>query len=153
MFVNNSDFFIKHEVIENVITSDHAFNILTTNLSLEKSEDDNVNDCIYSTRIIEYNLMDAETEEWLKLKDKINNAEWNLIVNSDRDNNDIDRDFNSKCEELVMSTMRRKDDMSEKRTINGDVFKSSNKIPRDVRRLFKQKRTASKALRISKSAI
>ena len=96
---------------------------------------DNVSNCIYSTKIIEYNLIDAEDDEWSNLKDEIKDTEWNLIVNKDRDINDIVSDFNSKCEELVMKSMRRKDDMSENRTNNGNDFKSKNKIPRDVRKL------------------
>ena len=64
MFVNDHSLIINQEVNDNILTSDHAFNIMSTSLNIKKAEDKTTKPNIYSTKVSEYNLMCATEEEW-----------------------------------------------------------------------------------------
>ena len=75
--------------------------------------------------MIEHNLLDADEEEWLNLKNKLNEINWNKFIKYDRDINEIVKDFNNKCAEAVSKTMRKKE---EKLVINlNPIIKSQER--------------------------
>ena len=76
MFVNDDNLILGQEVIDNVLTSDHAFNIISTSLNTRKCETKTTKPNIYSTKVSEYNLMNATKEEW-------NNVRKDIIDNYD----------------------------------------------------------------------
>ena len=76
MFVSDRDFHINQEVIDNILTSYHAFNILSTYLNLHpkvKVKSPN----IYSTKIVD--LIDSSKDEWNSLNEKRRDTEQSEI--------------------------------------------------------------------------
>ena len=85
MFVSDRDFHINQEVIDNILTSDHAFIILSTYLNLDpKVEVESPN--IYSTKTVDYNFIGASKDEWNSLIEKLRDTEQSEIVTNDREN-------------------------------------------------------------------
>ena len=144
MFSSDSNFVSYNLPLDNVIISDHMLCVIGTNTNISSNRPiDNGN--IYSTNICDYNLMDATSEEWCNLNEYYSSINWDSVLSGD---------INSDCDNLIslieIGVKRYMRKMAHEKTntkSNGEPFKSSNLIPKDVRTLFKRKSKLSKAYR------
>ena len=76
-FTNDPDLFLDHEILENVLFSDHCICILNTNLESKNVQEINVN--YYTSDIPSYNLMEASEEDWKNLNEILEKNDWEDI--------------------------------------------------------------------------
>ena len=146
-FTNDQDMIITQEFIENVITSDHTLNIMTTNIKIgvpvNKPE---INP--YTTVIQDYDTLDANEDDWEKVRMELNNNDWNNLL-AGKTTDEIVDIIIAAIEQAVKNNIKPKLKKKVIHNKDGLQFKSKNKIPRNVRSLFKSKRRISSQIRKS----
>ena len=134
ILVNSPELIKDIETVVNSKLSDHNLIIAGVNMSDEKAENAaKKNFC--DTEIPQHNLEDASEEDWQDALD------W--LMNQDLDNLNESELVNT-INKLVMENFPIRN--KSKVTKEGNNFRSNNKIPREVRTLFRRKRKISKIL-------
>ena len=134
ILVNSPELIKDIETVVNSKLSDHNLIIAGVNMSDEKAENAaKKNFC--DTEIPQHNLEDASEEDWQDALD------W--LMNQDLDNLNESELVNT-INKLVMNNFPIRN--KSKVTKEGNNFRSNNKIPREVRTLFRKKRKISKIL-------
>ena len=128
-FCSDLDTIVSHEVIENVLFSDHAICVINTLIATEPQKHKK-KDKLYTTDIPEYDLMKAEETNWNDLNSDISSlfVNWDNILNE----NTIENSANiliANIETAVKNTMKSLDNSKPKGS-------SNNIIPKDIRKLF-----------------
>ena len=139
IFCNNDDYIDSIETVENIAMSDHKFIIAHLNKEAEAlTEDSKMNFC--STKIPEFNLKIANSEEWKNARDKFTALASDINTDSETSANDIVKDV-IKALELTVTTCFKKSKLPDRSS-----SKSNSLIPKAARTLLKKKLNASKSL-------
>ena len=147
-FTNDQELSLDHEILENILFSDHCICILNTNLEPKSITETNVN--YYTSDIPNYNLMEASEIDWEKINESLKKIDWENIFN-DKNEFEITEILIKIIENSVRDTMKSRS--REKRTHdnNGNKFNSNNLIPKAVRKLFRKKCKISKQIKTVKN--
>ena len=134
MFVNKEEFIFNIDNLVNIYLSDHNTIITRVDFkSLDPDRDLKISFC--ETVIHEYDFMNGSDDKWLRAKEWINAIDFN---------NPTKDDLLKELENMVCNVFDKKQSFA--KTSKGNNFRSNNRIPREVRRLFKRKASFSKKL-------
>ena len=125
IFTNEPDAIFNQEVIINSLISDHNLLEVSTTIPLH-SDISMVRENIYSSSVMEYDLLAVTEEEWLKLSESLNENCENLY---EEDLDKLAEAFLKKVDSTVQSIIpHRKYGTKRSVDMNGKVFKSNNLI-------------------------
>ena len=146
MFANNHLLINNYSVVCNSRLSDHYIVKFDVNYeqkvkTTEKSKD------FYKTRLNEYDFFNASDELWLRFNLLIMNINFEEIFRNLSTSQMLEK-FYEVIEDTVDIIFEKKEALKEKEK---DIFKSSNRIPRNVRILMRNKSKLSKSILSSKS--
>ena len=142
IFTNNDDLIINCRQIINSKLSDHNTILAKLSYGLEElRKKEKVN--FSASNIPEYNLNEAYNEDWLRMIMILQKVNWQDKL-KDKSVTEMVNTLNKDLEDVTEKVMTKIDGNPEKICL-GDG--SSNKIPKQVGNLFRQKKKASDALK------
>jgi len=148
IFSNNDQLIIKCSQITNTKLSDH--NTICAELSYglkPLKEKKKVN--FASTKVPEYDTRGADDEQWLRLNNLLNTIDWEDVF-KEKSTTEMSEILFSEIEDKVDKIMNKKENQDEKEC-NQNENAGNNKIPRNVRTLFRKKKTASEKMKTVRS--
>ena len=119
-------------MIVNSDLSDHYTMIINLNYEKIKAEGPRKKVNHYHTKIPEFNFLDADEEDWIRLNLELNQVDWSSILEEDSPDQMTNK-FLSKLLEKVSLIFKRLPQFDE--TENNMIkknFSSKNKIPRKI---------------------
>ena len=146
IFSNDNLFITEQECVVNNVMSDHNLLIVKSNVNIDSIKDDSKAENIYDTNLLDYDLLGTNEDEWNKISDNLKNINWKDKLPNKNVSDKLGLIIES-LENVVKEELKHKNN-KDKVTHNkcGNKFKSKNFIPRDIRKLFRQKSKVSKAL-------
>ena len=151
VFTNNHFLINNYHMIVNSHLSDHYTIILNLNYENIKVEGNRKKVNHFHTEIPEFNFLEADEEDWMRLNRELDQVDWCSILEEESPEN-MTSLFLSKLLEKVQLIFKKLPQFDENSKEDGNKrFSSNNKIPRKIRVLMRNKSKLSKSLLSVKS--